>query len=485
MFDVVQLFSIKLVYIDINFLFTMGKIMMGDVWQQFLHLIHQECGSRVVETWFKAISLHTWDVTTKTVYLEAPNSFVQEWVQKHYLSLMQTHMGRLLHVEIPRIAFVKPSSAGELVKQEQTNQIVPARVVSSKMQVGRAAQNKRSTYINQDHLFETFVVGPNNSLAYAAAYAVTERLGRLYNPLFIYGGSGLGKTHLLNAIANEIKAKNKEAVILYQTADRFVTEFINAIRFNKVHKFKEKYQLIDVLLIDDIQFIAHKDQTQEAFFHIFNMLYELHKQIVFSSDTSPMNLQGVAERLQSRFVSGLVTDIGMPSIETKMAIIKKKAAAQGHEFSDEIAHHIASTIVSSIRELEGALIRIFACSSLMQQKITLEFVQKIIKQTGKKIIKQPSHGFDHVLQTVSTHYACCPDDLRSKNRNKEIAQARQVAMFFLKQFTGKSLRTIGQFLGGRDHSTVLHGLEKIEEQIKKSVTFKNKMNQIEHEISNR
>jgi len=466
--------------------------MACDMWQQFLHLIHEECGSRVVETWFKAITLHSWDAAAKTIFLEAPNAFVRDWVIKHYLPLIQVHMGRLLHVEMPRISFLElaQSTTNMPVAQltDMTTKIVPARVVpagtrSDKTPVIRRSTVDRSYQVNSQYVFETFVVGPSNSLAYAAAHAVTERPGILYNPLFIYGDSGLGKTHLLHAIGNGIKANNKDAVVLYQTADRFVTEFINAIRFNKVHKFKEKYQRIDILLIDDIQFISNKEQTQEAFFHIFNSLYEAHKQLVFSSDTFPQDMRGVAERLQSRLASGLVTDIHLPSFETKIAIIKKKAVAHGQEFSDDVAHYIALQVVSNVRELEGMLVRVMAFASLTQQKISLELAQKVLHRVTSVVKPTRVHNeLDSVVRVVAAHYLCTPDDLYAKSRNQGYVQARHVAMFLIKHLTGKSLRAIGDFLGGRDHSTVVHGVEKVAHEMAAHHSFRMRIEQLEREI---
>lgn len=458
--------------------------MTYDMWQQFLHLIGQECGSRVVETWFKAITLHSWDAQTKIVYLEAPNAFVKEWVQKKYLSVMQLHIGRLLHADNPRIVFIEntASNSTDVVKTvpELPTKIVPARVAPLSNYVDKGRRNYQ---VNKNHLFETFVVGPSNSLAYAAAHAVTERPGKLYNPLFIYGESGLGKTHLLHAIGNAIKTRNKNAVVLYQTADRFVTEFINAIRFDKVHQFKEKYHLIDVLLIDDIQFISNKEQTQEAFFHIFNSLYEAHKQIVFSSDTFPLDMNGVAERLQSRLASGLVTDIHIPSFETKMAIIKKKAIIHGQEFSDEVAHFIASHVVSNVRELEGALLRVTAFASLMQQNVSLDLAQKVLKRSKAPAIAKPV-GIEAIVRVVCNHYSCTFEDLKSKSRNQEITHARHVTMFLIKQVTGKSLRAIGEFLGGRDHSTIINGLDRVAKNMADSTNFKSLIEQMELDVRN-
>lgn len=450
------------------------------IWQEFLDVIRQEVGSRVVETWFKAISLQEWDPFNKVVYLEVPNIFVKDWIQNRYLPLFQVHLGRLFHVDSPKIIFVDAQST----KKDSPSSIREVTVVPISQPINAIKQPvvRNTPFIYSNYTFESFVVGPSNSLAYAAAHAVTEKLGYLYNPLFIYGGSGLGKTHLLHAIGNKIKETNQDAVVLYQPADRFVNEFINAIRFDKVHKFKAKYQSVDVLLVDDVQFISNKEQTQEAFFHIFNSLYEAHKQIVFSSDTFPLDIEGIAERLSSRLASGLVTDIHMPSIEIKIAIVKKKVALHNEEMSDEVAHFIASQAVSNIRELEGALVRVMAFSSLTKQKITMELAHKVLQRTPPSIVSQKTVGFNAIIASINRHYNYTLDDLRSKSRHKDIVFVRHIAMFLMKKLTDKSLRCIGDFLGGRDHATVLHAIERVKESLAQEADVRQAVYALEKDI---
>ena len=317
-------------------------------------------------------------------------------------------------------------------------------------------------------------------MAYAAAYAITENPGKLYNPLLIYGGSGLGKTHLLHAIGNEIKNRNKQAVILYQPADRFVNEFISAIRFDKMYKFQNKYKDVDVLLIDDIQFISNKEQTQEAFFHIFNSLYDAHKQIIFSSDTFPQNIQGIAERLRSRLAWGLVTDIQIPSLETKIAILKKKAESSDVHLSDDVATFIASRVISNIRELEGALVRVVAFSSLTKQPITLELARKVLIRSGEhapKIVE-----LQNVAKQIYKEFGFSLEQLQGKSRSKDVAFVRQITMFLMKKTTDKSLRDIAIYLGGRDHSTVVYAIEKIEQRAIVDYHLQAKLKRLEDDI---
>ncbi len=456
---------------------------MIDVWKEFLDIVREEAGSRIVETWFKAIVFDRWDAMEKAIYLIAPNSFVCNWVKKHYMSMMQLHLGRLLHVETPRISFVIQGGKEGLkgATKEHMLNVVPASVISSGRGLVRVARKKVGSF-NQNYLFDNFIVGPSNSLAYAAARAVTEQPGLRYNPLFMYGKSGLGKTHLMYAIGNEIKTRYKDATVLYQTADRFVTEFINAIRFNKVHTFQERYHAVDVLLIDDMQFISNKEHTQEAFFHIFNALYESRKQIVFSSDAYPHDIKGIAERLRSRLTSGLVTDLREPSLETKIAILKKKSSMNEELLSDEVAHFIASQGFCNIRELEGALIRVTAFAALTKQQITVGLAQKVLFRVYHNT-QSSTINLKRIVKCVEKISSYSMQDLCSKNRNKELSEARHLAMFLMKKLTGKSLRDIGQFLGGRDHSTVMHGLQKIEKHIKQDTALQTKIQKLEREIS--
>jgi chromosomal replication initiator protein len=444
---------------------------VAGIWEQFLTIVKEEHGSRVVETWFKAVAFNRWDALHKMVYLQAPNVFVKDWIQRNYSVMIQNHLGRLLNVDSLSLTIVDGTPAKQEVVSS-SDMIVPA------VSLPTVRKDKNETL--RTYSFDTFVVGPSNSLAYAAAHAITEQPGQLYNPLFIYGGCGLGKTHLLHSIGNGIKARNKSSVVLYQTTDRFVNEFINAIRFNKVHTFQAKYKHVDVLLIDDVQFISHKEQTQEIFFHIFNILYESHKQIVFSSDTVPQDIQGLAERLRSRMAWGLVADIQQPSLETKIVIIKRKAEMSNELIGDDVAHFIASCTVANIRELEGALIRVMAFAALTKQPITLELAKRVLARFVDAAINT-NGDFGAVIKSVNKHYRYTLDDLRSKNRNQELTFARQVAMFLMKKVTNKSLRDIGDYLGGRDHSTVMHAIAKIEQHMQDNGDFAGQVKKMEQD----
>ncbi|MGZ6254624.1 MAG: chromosomal replication initiator protein DnaA [Candidatus Chromulinivorax sp.] len=469
------------------------------IWQNFLKIAESELGVRPVETWIKAVSFYRYDQAMHKVYLKAPNNFVKNWVQTHYYALFENNLKRLLQIDFISIQFFVGDEVSQSVVvnndlQEQTeNTVVLPRVQSSLVKKNKPAQSQYTpakkihtdqmlNRLNSLYTFDSFVVGPNNSFAHAAARAVTDKLGQLYNPLLLYGGSGLGKTHLLHSIGNEVLASNKDAIVLYQTTDRFINEFINAIRFNQMQIFTAKYKQIDVLLIDDIQFMANKEQTQEAFFHIFNSLYDMKKQIVLSCDVLPRDLGGLADRLKSRLEWGLVADLQVPHLETKIAILKRKAFAQNEILSDEAANLIARRAISNVRELEGSLIRVLAFASLTNQAVTVDLISKVLGQ------EQPSsHSviieFDAVTKVIQKHYFYGLTELRSKNRTKDISLARQITMYLMKQVTNKSLREIGEFLNRKDHTTIAHAIARIDELRKIDADLDSRLLNLEKELS--
>lgn len=466
------------------------------IWDEFLKILKQEAGSQIVETWFKAASFQQWNAEEKIVTLQLPNQFVSNWINEHYLGLIKTHLSRLLHVDSLKISLIcKQTNADKRdiipasVIQENNphTAIVPkkeAPVVSQEkgeLQVHSSFKGKRSNDgINPTYQFDSFVVGPCNSLAHAAAYAICQGLGTVYNPLFIYGGTGLGKTHLLHAIGNEVKKRKQKAIIRYVTTDHFMYEFISSIRFDKCHQFREKYEKIDLLLLDDIQFFSNKEQTQETFFHIFNALHQKRKQIVLSSDTFPKEIKGLQGRLKSRMEWGLVADIQTPDLETKIAILKKKAESQSITLPDDVADFIASRILSNIRALEGALVRVEAFATLTNHPITLELAQQVLVHTPEK--KTDGTMLENVLKAVAKHYGVSLQDLRSKKRQKSIAAARQIAFYLMKKHTFSSLQAIGNFVGGRDHSTVIHAIDKIDTYMKEDKSLQQKVKGIEQDI---
>lgn len=464
------------------------------IWQNFLKIAEAELGIRAVETWIKAVSFYRYDDALRKVYLKAPNSFVKDWVQTHYNALFETHLKTLLGIETISIYFFVDQGACQSVVIDtqavaksviaNSNKVAPVsnKVASIQYTPAKKIDNhKFNNRLNKDYTFDSFVVGPNNSFAYAASRAVVDKLGNLYNPLLLYGGSGLGKTHLLHSIGNDVLMHQPEAVVLYETSDRFINEFINAIRFNQMQAFNTKYKQVDVLLIDDIQFMANKDQTQEAFFHIFNCLYDAHKQIVFSCDVLPRDLGGLADRLKSRLEWGLVADLQIPRLETKIAILKRKAFAQNEILSDEAASMIAQRAISNVRELEGSLIRVLAFASLSNQAVTVDLITQVLGH------EQQSHSviieFDAIVKVIQKHYFYGLTELRSKNRTKDISLARQITMYLMKQVTHKSLREIGEFLNRKDHTTIAHAIARIDELRKIDTDLDMRLLNLEKELS--
>ncbi len=477
------------------------------IWDEFLKIIKAEAGSQVVETWFKAVCLESWDAGSSIATLRVPNQFVSRWIQDHYTELLKTHLGRLLNTHTMRLSFeVAPQGEGS----QRSRTIIPASVIHDAELVAspiitpviyatqhrppvmvqhqseelilsdRAIKPRTGSVINPAYRFDNFVVGPSNSLAHAAAFAICENVGKVYNPLFIYGGTGLGKTHLMHAIGNEVTKRNKDLVVRYETADTFINDFINSIRFDRSHQFRNRYQKIDLILFDDIQFLSNKEQTQESFFHIFNILYEQQKQIVLSSDTFPKEIHGLQSRLKSRMEWGLVADIQTPDIETKMAILTKKSAAHNVVLPDEVAEYIAARVMSNIRELEGALIRISAFASLTNQQISIEMARKVLLNLNEP--KREGIMLETIMKVVAKHYDAGINDIRSKKRHQDISLVRQVTFYLMKKMSNCSLQVIGSYVGGRDHSTVIHAVSKVEILLTTDQAFAIKIKGLEQEI---
>lgn len=480
------------------------------IWDEFLKILKEEAGSQLVETWFKSVRLDTWNSSTQHVVLRAPNQFVRSWIQDHYIELIKKHLGRLLNAASLKVhilckedtndtksiipasvvahddltsSFLAQSNTRKPTTSPSSQALVPRDNKTALVSKDRKTKKRESSHINPAYTFDSFVVGPTNSLAHAAAYAIGENLGKIYNPLYIYGSTGLGKTHLLHAIANEVKKQNPSLTIAYETSDNFINEFINSIRFDRSDQFRKRYETIDLLLLDDIQFFSNKEQTQEIFFHIFNSLYERQKQIILSSDTFPQEIKGLQNRLKSRMEWGLVADIQMPDLETKIAILKKKATLNNMHLADEVADFIASRVLSNIRELEGALIRVGAFASLTNTPISLDMARKVLLNLGHTHErKRENIALENILRVVSRHYDVSPVDIKGKNRHKDIAAIRQVTFYLMKKLTYNSLQTIGTLVGGRDHSTVIHAVHKVEAMAAIDKHFEAKIKQLEHEI---
>jgi len=452
-------------------------IPLETIWQDFLAIVKEEVGIQVVQTWLKTLSLHQYDIPTQTVVLQAPNSFVQDHVKHHYSTLIKTHLTRLLNISAVNIIITNKEH--QISSSEPT--IKPA-LIPNKPSI-KSYGVARHSLINTNYLFETFVVGPHNQFAHNAAQAVANSLGTLYNPFIIYGKSGLGKTHLLHAIGNCVSKQYQRATILYQHAEQMVNEFNMARKYDRLHKFLSKYEKIDLLLLDDIQGIANTACGQEAFFSIFNTLYEAKRQIVLSSDTYPKDIKGLADRLRSRLQSGLLADIQLPDTSTLQAIIQKKAALQKLDLPYEVIQLLIQR-TQNIRELEGALIRLAAFASMTKQPITLSLAHHLLQQSDQTYMRQTAPlPFDAIAQQVTIFYNVSLHDLRSHHRTKNISLARHICMYLMKKYTNKTLQEIGNFLYRTDHTTVMHAVQKIQQTRLLDPSFEQEIAMLEQKIS--
>jgi chromosomal replication initiator protein len=423
--------------------------MSENLWDEVLARVEGKVNRHSFATWFRPTGFLSTD--GRTLRIGVPNAQFREWLSKNYLGVIQEALAELGQTAL-RVVFE------EMSDETSAPGAAPAPSVEGDV-----------SHLNPKYTFESFVVGSSNQFAHAAARAVAEIPSKSYNPLFIYGGVGLGKTHLMHAIGHYILARQKRLNILYISTDRFINEMINAIRFDRLPAFRQKYRSIDVLLIDDIQFIAGKDRTQEEFFHIFNALHDAQRQIVISSDCPPRQIPTIEERLHSRFEWGLIADIQSPDIETKVAILRKKAEAEHVELPENVALFIASKVKTNIRELEGSLIRLIAYSSLTGRDIDLPLAQETLRDllhTEEKPVTT-----EMIQKLVADHYSLKITELKAKNNSKSIAVPRQIAMYLTKSLTGASLPEIGKEFGGKHHSTVIHSIRKIEDLRKQDPDF--------------
>jgi chromosomal replication initiator protein len=425
--------------------------MSENLWDVVLARVEGKVNRHSFATWFRPTSFLASDDATLRVAV--PNSQFREWLSKNYLGVLQES---LLEVGRPGLKVVF-----EETTEDPGTSSAPSTVASP--------TERETSHLNPKYTFESFVVGSSNQFAHAAARAVAEIPSKSYNPLFIYGGVGLGKTHLMHAIGHYILARQKRQNVLYISTDRFINEMINAIRFDRLPAFRQKYRAVDVLLIDDIQFIAGKDRTQEEFFHIFNALHDSQKQIVVSSDCPPRQIPTIEERLHSRFEWGLIADIQPPDIETKVAILRKKAEAEHVDVPENVALFIASKVRTNIRELEGSLIRLIAYASLQGRDIDLPLAQETLRDLLHTEDKPVT--IEMIQKYVADHYSLKITELKAKNNSKSVAVPRQIAMYMTKSLTGASLPEIGKEFGGKHHSTVIHSIRKIEEMRKQDPGF--------------
>ncbi len=440
---------------------------LSNIWDNILDYTKNEIGQRAFENWFTQTRLDS--ITEDSLVIEVPSNFFKDWIYDHYRDILNIAVLKTIGKVMPISFEVKPPA-----NTEETS--ITKKIISPERSV-----QKKPFYLNPKYTFEGFVVGPSNRFAHAATMAIAESPAKAYNPLFIYGGVGLGKTHLMQAACHYVGQMHKNLKLCYISSESFTNELINAIQHRTTPKFREKYRNVDVLLIDDIHFIAGKEATQEEFFHTFNALYDAHKQIVLSSDRTPKTIPGLEARLVSRFEWGLVTDVQPPDLETRIAILRKKTEKNSVFLPEDVMYFIAERIKTNIRELEGAIIKVIAYASLENKKISVDLVKDVLKDVlfgeEKKI------SIDLIQKKVASYFDIKTSDMKAKKRNKQIAYPRQVAMYLSRELTNATLPDIGERFGGRDHSTVIHAYDKIQKDLKKNQNVKNLINRLMLEIN--
>ena len=420
-----------------------------DIWQRSLDLIKSELTQISFDTWIKTIEPIS--INQNKMNFKVPADFYKGMIESRYSILIKNAIKQVTSKEYDLI-FLSPNE--EIETYKETKETLKAAEI-------------RNTYLNPKYVFDTFVVGNSNRFAHAASLAVAESPAQAYNPLFLYGGVGLGKTHLMHAIGHYILSQNANLKVMYLSSEKFTNELINAIKDDKNKEFRQLYRNIDVLLIDDIQFIAGKERTQEEFFHTFNTLYEANKQIIISSDKPPKDIVPLEDRLKSRFEWGLIADIQPPDLETRIAILRKKVQLEKLQVPSEVLSFIANKIASNIRELEGALNRVVAYSSLTNKEISTELAEEALKD----ILSQKSNRVltpSLIMNVVGKYFNIKPEEFKTQKRNREISFPRQIAMYLCREMAGLSLPKIGDEFGGRDHTTVIHACDKISVDIKKN-----------------
>ena len=421
----------------------------ANLWDKFLERVKSRVSINTFNTWFQPTRLNRSDVDM--VYVQIPTTVFRQVLTRTY--------GEIVKAVFHELGV--PTMRVQYVCTEEEPVVAVAVAATASIRQSKLDFESSDHQLNTRYTFDSFVVGKSNEFAHAASRAVAEQPSKAYNPLFLYGGVGMGKTHLMHAIGHTIKQRNPAARLSYVSAEKFTIEVINSLRFDKMFSFRERFHTVDVLLVDDIQFIAGKERTQEEFFHTFNALYEQHKQIVISSDCLPKDINSIEERLRSRFEWGLIADIQPPDLETKIAILQKKAENDRFVLPDDVAEYIARAIKSNVRELEGALTRLMAYASLTGAVVSLSTAQQVLRNI---IASQEKRVTIEVIQKrVSEHFNLREQDLKVRSNTRAIAFPRQVAMYIVKQLTTASLPEIGRQFGGKHHTTVLHSINKIEE----------------------
>jgi len=469
----------------------MNTSVESNLWGRILNSLQGRLHHQALETWFRPIQFERLDSAQHVIHLRAPNQIVRDWVVSNYAEALDESLNeqRLAGYSVGWVIGKVPewvadpvaATGSQPVGEEIVDVPVEPAVASGVGVATAAAPAMVEPSLSSKYTYESFVVGSCNQFAHAASLAVAEAPGRTYNPLYLYGGVGLGKTHLMHACGHAIKSRNKHLKLCYISSERFMNDLINAIRYDKTQSFREKYRSVDVLLIDDVQFMAGKERTQEEFFHTFNALYDQQKQIVISSDCPPREIPTLEERLHSRFEWGLIADIEPPDLETKIAILKRKGDLIGVAIPDDVAIFIAGRVKSNIRELEGSLVRLIAISSLRGEPISKTLAQDAIRN----IAKEQEAGvitIQQIQKLVASAYKLTSEELVSKTNSRNIAHPRQVAMYLCKHLTKHSYPEIGRAFGGKHHTTVIHSVEKIESLVATDETLQRLISELSESL---
>lgn len=452
------------------------------VWDQVLSRIEDQVGKHSFSTWFKPTTLLS--DAGQSLSIRVPNLLFVEWLPKHYSVVLAEALRDVGRPDV-KLVFIPEGEQPEGNGQADDIDYEPespaaVSVRNSPLRNAPPEEPQRAGSLIPRYTFDTFIVGPSNQFAHAACRAVAETPSRSYNPLFIHGGVGLGKTHLMHAIGHYVVQHHPGLVLTYISSERFMNEMINAVRFDRILDFRSRYRSVDVLLVDDIQFVSGKEGTQNEFFHTFNALHDAQKQIVISSDRPPHEIPALEERLRSRFEWGLIADIQVPDVETKAAILKRKAEEEGVPLANDVAMFMASRIKSNVRELEGSLIRLIAYSSLTTKPLTIELAQDVLKNVID--LDEKAITIEQIQKFVADYYHLKLNELKSRNNSKSVAMPRQVAMYLCKSLTHASLPEIGRSFGGKHHSTVIHSIKKVEDLRKKNGDFDKQVSNLIEQI---
>lgn len=460
----------------------MSSYDLAEIWIRFKEKFKESVNEKVFDIWIKPII--PLEVTDEYYKIAVKNTFFKNMLEENYASVIEGIlsgiMGKNIALIIETLEDPAPSNDfKETIKENLHSQTQQTELFNDKQP--EANDLSTESNLNPKYIFETFVIGNSNRFAHAAAQAVANNPANAYNPLFLYGGVGLGKTHLMHAIGNRIKQNDPRMKVLYISSEKFTNEIVNSIYNKTTEAFRKKYRNIDCLIIDDIQFLKGKEQTQVEFFHTFNTLYEANKQIIISSDRLPKEIETLEERLRTRFESGLTADIQPPDLETRMAILRKKAATDGIELPNEVITLLATNITTNIREIEGAYTKVVAFASLMDMPITVETAKKALDDMGN-VVQTKQITFDIITKIVAEHFHIKLDDLFTKKRTQNIAHPRQVAMYLCRELADMSYPRIGEMFGGRDHTTVIHAYEKISKNAKSDMNLQNDLQSIKEKL---